>query len=469
MVQMSLKIIPEAILQEVLSRCEMLNVFITVTKFFFVLTSFYFLYSSIMLNRAQFNDSVEERALFFNAQRATVLLSHLVGFVILFITQNNFLELLILYVEEFLFFMLVWFIIAKVYHKTNLLLWNIALYLTQIGFVMLARLDLDTGIRQFRMALIGYGIALILPKIFHKMKFLAKLNWLYLMLCFGLLFLVNDTINGAKNWLTIGEFSFQPSEIVKILYILFMASYFRKRYNRLKLLVSGLFTAGLVIILVLQRDLGGALIFSLLFITLLYIETCKPIIFIGGLAAGSIAAFVGFKLFSHVRIRVEAWSNPWEDIDNNGYQLAQSLFAIGAGGWFGAGLTRGLPNKIPVVLSDFIFSAISEEFGNVFTIFLIATLVVFFFSSIKMAASIKDSFPFTVSIGLSIILAFQQILIIGGVTRFVPSTGVTLPFISSGGTSLIVSCIMIGLLQGASYNVTREERGEEIEEIQETN
>lgn len=460
---MSLRIIQEGILQGVLSRCAMLNIFITVSRYLFVLGSFYFLYSSIRLSRALFTDALEERGFYFNAQRVTVFLSHLLGFVILFLTQKHFLELLILYVEEFLFFMVVWVIIAKVYHKTNLLLWNIALYLTQIGFVMLARLDLGSGVRQFRMALIGFAIALILPMIFHKMRFLGKLYWFYLILGFGLLFLVNDTINGSKNWLTIGKFSFQPSELVKILYILFIASYFRKGFDRVKFLISGVFTAGLVIILVVQRDLGGALIFSVLYISLLYIETCQPLVFIGGLAGGSLAAFIGFKLFNHVRIRVEAWSNPFLDIDHNGYQLAQSLFAIGAGGWLGTGLSKGLPYKIPVVLSDFIFSAICEEFGNVFSLFLIGILVVFFLSSLKMASHVKDHFPFMVSVGLSIILAFQQILIIGGVTRFIPSTGVTLPFISAGGTSLIVSCIMIGLLQGASYNVANEESKERDE------
>lgn len=453
-------------MQGVLSRWVMLNIFITITKYFFVLCSFYFFYSSIRLGKALYDESVEERAFYFNAQRVTVLISHLIGFIILMLTQNRFLDLLILYVEEYLFFMVVWFVIAKVYYNTNLLLWNIALYLTQIGFVILARLDLGVGIRQFKMALIGFAIALVLPKVFHKMKFLGTLNWLYLILSFALLFLVNDTINGAKNWLTIGTFSFQPSELVKILYILFIASLFRKGFDRVKFIVSGVFTAGLVIILVTQKDLGGALIFSVLYITLLYIETSQPLVFIGGLTAGSLAAYVGFKLFSHVRVRVEAWSNPFADIDRNGYQLAQSLFAIGAGGWFGTGLTRGLPFKIPVVLSDFIFSAISEEFGNLFSLFLIGILVLFFLSSLKMASSIKEHFPFMVSIGLSIILAFQQILIIGGVTKFVPSTGVTLPFISYGGTSLIVSCVMIGLLQGASYDVTKEGSGEENEETE---
>ncbi|MBC7959538.1 MAG: FtsW/RodA/SpoVE family cell cycle protein [Vallitaleaceae bacterium] len=436
----------------------MLNIFISISRGAFILASFYFFYSSIKLNNALFSGSYEDRAFYFNAQRVTVLLSHFIGFVILFLTQKNFLDLLILYSEEVLFFMVTWFIISKVYHKTNLLLWNIALYLTQIGFVILARLDFGVGVRQFRMALIGFAIALILPKLFYKMKFLSKLSWIYILLSFGLLFVVNDTINGAKNWLTLGGFSFQPSELVKILYILFIASFFRKEVHRFQLIVSGIVTAGLVMILVYQRDLGGALIFSVLFLTLVYIETNQPLIFLGGLASGSLAAFVGYKLFDHVRVRVEAWSNPWADIDRNGYQLAQSLFAIGAGGWIGTGLTKGLPSNIPVVLTDFIFSAISEEFGNIFSIFLIGFLVIFFLSSLKMSTYVEEKFPFMVSIGITIILAFQQILIIGGVTRFVPSTGVTLPFISYGGTSMIASCIMLGLLQGASYNVHDGER-----------
>jgi cell division protein FtsW (lipid II flippase) len=421
------------------------------------------------LNKALYSNDDNNKDFYFNAQRVTILLSHLVGFIIIVLTKENTLDLTILYIEQVLFFMVIWGIISKLHYGTNLLLWNISLYFIQISFIILTRLDFGYGVRQFRMALLGYVVALIIPKIFHKMTFLAKLEWVYLVLSIGLLLLVNDTINGSKNWMTIGTFSFQPSEFVKIFYVLFIASFFRKNFNRNKLLISAFFTAGLVLFLVFQKDLGTALIFSILYITLVYIETNQPVFFLGGLAAGSVAAFIGYKFFAHVRVRVEAWANPWIDIDNKGYQITQSLFAIGAGGWLGAGLTKGLPNKIPVVMTDFIFSAISEEFGNLFSILLIATIMIFFLTAIRMSIEVKDHFSFLVSAGISIILAFQQILIIGGVTKFIPSTGVTLPFISYGGTSLIASCIMLGILQGVYLNGNIRDEDEEDEEDKEIN
>lgn len=430
----------------------MVDIFINITRYFFVLSSFYFFYSSFKLYKALYTDDIQNRNFYFNSGRITILLSHFIGFIILVLTRDNIFDLVILYVEQVMFFMIIWLIISKFYYDTNLLLWNIVLYLLQLSFVILTRLEFGYGVRHFKMALLGIVIALIIPKIFYKAYFLEKLEWIYLILCFVLLLIVNDTKYGSKNWMSIGSFSFQPSELVKIFYVLFIASFFRKGCNRNKIIISGLATAGMLIILVLQRDLGTALIFSILYITLLYIETYQPLLFIGGLAAGSIAAFVGYKLFAHVRVRVEAWANPWLDIDNKGYQITQSLFAIGAGKWLGSGLSKGLPNKIPVVITDFIFSAIAEEFGNIFSIFLIAILVMFFLTSIRMAANVQKHFFFLLSAGISIIIAFQQILIIGGVTKLIPLTGVTLPFISYGGTSLISSCIMIGLLQGIYLN-----------------
>lgn len=434
----------------------MLPLFIEITKYFFLLSGFYFFYSGIQLHRAVYNSDEHDRAFYFNAQRVVILISHLVGFIILVLTNDHILDLTILYIEQVMFFMVVWGIIGKFHFGTNLLLWNISLYFIHISFIVLTRLNYGYGVRQFKIALLGYGLALLIPKIFHKLRFIAKLKWLYLALSFCMLLLVNDTINGSKNWMTIGNFSFQPSEFVKIFYVLFIASYLRKNYSYLKLIISASLTAGLVILLVLQKDLGGALIFSILYISLIYIETSQPLYFIGGLTAGSVAALIGYKFFGHVRDRVAAWANPWADIDVKGYQITQSLFAIGAGGWMGVGLTRGLPYKIPVVTTDFIFAAISEEFGNIYAIFLILTIMLFFISAIKMSFEVRDHFSFLVSTGILVMIAFQQILIIGGVIKFIPSTGVTLPFISYGGTSLTASCVMLGLLQGVYLNRSQE-------------
>ncbi len=426
----------------------MLDILVQVSRYFFVLCGFYFFFAAVQLHKAEKERDDEGRLFYYNAQMFALLLSHLVGFLILFLMSEDKKPILIFYGQQVAFFFACWVFAGLVYRKSYLLVWNIILYMMHISFIMLARLDIEVAKRQFFMSMMGMAVAFLIPVIYRKINFLPYLKWVFLVLALALLFMVNDTVNGAKNWMTIGNFSFQPSEFVKILYLLWLAGLFKERLSRNGYLISGGITGILVLVLVYQRDLGGALIFSFLFLTLLYIKTCQPLILLAGMGAGSLAALVGYKLFSHVRVRVEAFMDPWKNIDSNGYQIAQSLFAIGAGGWFGTGLTKGLPTKIPVVTTDFIFSAICEEFGVVFALFLIGSVILMFISGMQVAYQSEEPFHMTVAAGIGILFAFQSLLIIGGVTKFLPSTGVTLPFISYGGTSLIASCILIGLLQG---------------------
>ena len=169
---------------------------------------------------------------------------------------------------------------------------------------------------------------------------------------------------------------------------------------------------------------------------MLYAATSQPIYFLGGLAGGSVAAYAAYRMFGHVRVRVMAWRNPLGYIDKEGYQISQSLFAIGTGGWFGMGLNQGLPTGIPVVDSDFIFSAISEELGGFFAICIILLYINCFIVLINLSLGHEETFPRLLSLGFSVMFGFQVILSIGGVIKFIPSTGVTLPLISSGGSSL---------------------------------
>ena len=181
---------------------------------------------------------------------------------------------------------------------------------------------------------------------------------------------------------------------------------------------------------------------------MLYVATSKPIYLFSGLAAGSVAAIIAYRLFYHVRVRVIAWQNPFGYIDKEGYQITQSLFAIGTGGWFGMGLNRGLPTDIPVVDSDFIFSAISEELGGLFAICLILLFTSCFVMFINIALHQEEMFYRQIALGFSVMFGFQVILSIGGVIKFIPSTGVTLPLISSGGSSVLSTIIMFMIMQG---------------------
>lgn len=173
---------------------------------------------------------------------------------------------------------------------------------------------------------------------------------------------------------------------------------------------------------------------------------------------GSIAAVIAYQLFSHVRVRVVAWKDPLSVIEKEGFQISQSLFAIGTGGWFGMGLYQGMPNKIPVVEQDFVFSAISEEMGGIFALCLIMVCVSCFLMFLNVAMQMKDQFYKLVALGLGTVYGFQVFLTIGGVTKFIPSTGVTLPLVSYGGSSLLSTMIVFAIVQG--LYILRQDEGD---------
>ena len=181
---------------------------------------------------------------------------------------------------------------------------------------------------------------------------------------------------------------------------------------------------------------------------MLYVSSRHVLYLIAGLISGCGASVLGYKLFAHVRTRVIAWRDPFKVIDGQGFQITQSLFAIGTGGWFGMGLYQGSPEKIPVVEADMIFSAISEEMGCLFSLCLILICISNFLMFMNIAMKMKDLFYRLISVGLASIYGFQMFLTIGGVTKFIPLTGVTLPLVSYGGTSVFATLIMFSIIQG---------------------
>ena len=176
------------------------------------------------------------------------------------------------------------------------------------------------------------------------------------------------------------------------------------------------------------------------------------------MAAGAVLAY---KLFYHVRVRVSAWKDPWSDVANKGYQVTQSLFAIGTGGWFGMGFCEGTPEKIPVSKTDFIFSAITEEMGVIYALCLILICVSCYVMFLNIAMELRNNFYKLIALGLGTCYIFQVFLQIGGVTKFIPSTGMTLPFVSYGGSSMLSTMIMFGIIQG--LYIIREDEEEERE------
>jgi cell division protein FtsW (lipid II flippase) len=203
-----------------------------------------------------------------------------------------------------------------------------------------------------------------------------------------------------------------------------------------------------VLILVASRDLGGALIYLMTYLIMLYVATRKPAYMFLGLGSGAVASVLAYFLFQHVQDRVIAWKDPLSVIDDQGYQISQSLFAIGSGGWFGVGLGQGMPDKIPVVTTDFVFSAISEEMGAVFALCLIFVCISCFLMFFNIAMQVKDTFYKLIALGIGALYGTQTFLALGGVTKFIPSTGVTLPLVSYGGSSLLSTVILFAIIQG---------------------
>lgn len=395
-------------------------------------------------------------------QTVIILFFHLVAYTVLLYHYEFEYKVIMIYLGQIGLILLSGHIVNLYMSKTILPLWSIGQFLLVISFILLGRLSINLGLKQFYLSCLAYVVVFAVVFLYSRMNFIKYLGVPSIILAVVLLVMTNETINGATNWMRIGSFTFQPSEVVKILYIVFLASTLTQFYEheKLSLFVTGTITMGMVIIQVYQRDLGSALIFYSVFILMSYVYTRNRMYIIGGTIMTMVGGVFAYRFFWHVRVRIDTWIDPFSDIDNTGYQITQSLFAIGNGGLFGRGLTLGLPNKIPVVTTDFIYSAIVEELGLVVGLGIIIMIVYFFLFGIQMVEKTKNDFNFLMGSGILIIIAIQSFLIIGGVTKAIPLTGVTLPFVSYGGSSLVSTFIMLGILQGIKMNEDRQYKKE---------
>ena len=426
----------------------MQDLFIGISKYIFIILIAFFVYFSFLLMRDK-NGKVAKSAL--AIQSTMMYLFHLIAFIVLFLSTNE--NTIIIFYGAQLVFLIIYRGMHDVFYgkKYSKGLMNNMCMLLVIGFVMLTRLYYDKAVKQFFIVCATSVIALIIPYIVKKYNELSNLTYFY---CFaGIAFLlavliIGQISGGAKLSVSIAGFYFQPSEFVKILYVFFLAAFLNKSTGFKRVLISAFFAGFHVIILVLSRDLGSALIFFMVYIVMIYIATGKSRYLFAGAIGGSMAAVIGYKLFSHIRIRVQAFLDPWSFIETGGYQVAQSLFAIGTGGFFGLGLYKGMPKTIPIVEQDFMFSAIAEELGGFFAIFLIILCMSCFMYFIKSALKQSIMFYKLIGVGMSITYAVQTILTIGGAIKFIPSTGVTLPLVSYGGSSVLCTIITFAILQG---------------------
>ncbi len=396
------------------------------------------------------NNNIDRKKRLFNQQRIIMFVIHFICNLLLFINTRS-IKIIFLYGAELVFFILTLFLFSIVYKRLSKLILNNMCMLIMIGFVMLTRLSYDKAIRQFVITVVSVGICLVIPFIIDRLRILERLGYIYALVGIGLLIsvLIFGIKNyGATNWLSIFGIAIQPSEFVKIIFVFAIASLFSKRTDFIHVIKVTILAALHVLILVFEKDLGGALILFVVYLMMLYVVTKQPLYFAGGAVAGIIASVIAYRLFAHVRVRVAAWNDPFSIIDNEGYQITQSLFAIGTGGWFGMGLSKGMPESIPVVDKDFIFSAISEEFGAVFAICLMFIYLSCFIMFVNIAMKLNKVFYKYLALGLSVTYGFQVFLMIGGVTKFIPSTGVTLPLISYGGSSILSTLIIFSIIQG---------------------
>lgn len=346
--------------------------------------------------------------------------------------------------------------------------------LSSIGMVMIYRLDTSIGQKQLVWLVIGIVLFFISYLLFSKTDIWKKLGLFYAAGAFALniaTIVFGRRINGATNWIVISGHSFQLSELVKILFILFLACSFmepkpidspdkgikgfrRQIVNNAWLMAV---TFANALLLILQKEWGTVALFFILYLAVLYVfGNSRLFLFANAVSTIPVALF-GYFFIYHIRVRVEMWLNPWSDASGKGYQILQSLFAIGSGGFLGSGIGGGRPDLIPAVNTDFIFSAICEELGILSGIAVILLYFILFYRGVKIVLNVEDRFYKVLALGISVMFGIQTFIIIGGVVKLIPLTGITLPFVSYGGSSLVTSFISLGILQAASKNKLRKE------------
>ena len=352
------------------------------------------------------------------------------------------------------------FIVRRFYPDGDKFILIFASVLAVVGVAMLYRINPNTAIKQLiwiALGIIGYIlIVVILP----DLKSFAKYKNVYMIITLVLmpLALIFGTEQfGAKNWILIGPISFQPSEFAKIALVLYLAAALATYESKksFKEEVKQLFQPALVAgfsmgCMVLQRDLGSALIFFGISITLLYVATSKKKYVFTALGLAAIGSVAGYTMFGHVRERVMIWRDPWKYALGSSYQIVEGMYSIAAGGLFGVGLGQGHFQNLPVKESDMIYAIICEEFGIIFAIGLMIIYFLLFYRGIRAAFVTKDSYSQLIAVGFSTMIACQSLVIIGGIFSVIPLTGITLPIISYGGSSVLTIFFALGILQKIS-------------------
>jgi cell division protein FtsW (lipid II flippase) len=349
-------------------------------------------------------------------------------------------------------------------------LYALVMFLSGWGLLLIDRLAPNFSDRQTIWLIFGVVALCTTATTPLVLRWLRRYRYLLLLLGLGLLISTivfgrnpSGLIGAPALWLGVGDVFFQPSELLKIILVAFLASYLSDQYLTLRFRADHwwqqawmsprilgpmlLMWSICVVVLVWQRDLGTAMLFFFIFVVLIYIASGQWWLLLSGATLALAAGAAAYAAFAVVRLRVDIWLNPWPDADGRAYQIVQSLMAFGSGGVLGRGVGLGSPSYIPVVHSDFVFAALAEEWGLVGVAALIAVFSVILMRGMRAAIDQQRN-PFNVLLaaGLTTSLGIQTLLILGGVLKLLPLTGVTLPFVSYGGSSLLMSFVMVGLL-----------------------
>jgi cell division protein FtsW (lipid II flippase) len=369
------------------------------------------------------------------------------------------------------------FLVAQRFHGDQILM-PIAAGFTAIGLVLVQRLASDLLLQQLSWSIIAGGAFAATILIPRDLTALARFKWTWALL--GLLLLVaplfpviGREINGARIWIKVGPGSIEPWEAVKLLLVVFFAAYLEeyrevltqrpRRFGPFPLppipyLVPIVAMWGVaMLVMIFEKDIGATLLFFGIFLAMLYLATGEGFYALIGAVLLLAGGFVVYHLFGHVQVRVDTWIRPFdEDLRfGAGYQLVQGLYALGNGGLLGAGLGNGMPDRIPVVWSDFVFDAFAEEAGLAGAIALLALYLVFVYRGMLIALRAPTTFLQLLAAGLSFIVALQTLVIVGGNVRLIPLTGITLPFVAYGGSSLVTNWMLTALLLRVSDVSTR--------------
>jgi peptidoglycan glycosyltransferase len=365
------------------------------------------------------------------------------------------------------------------------LLFPLAAALTALGLILVQRLqpaDQPLLLQQLTWMIVAAGAFAATILIPRDLTALARFKWTWaiiglVLLISPLLPVIGREINGARIWIGVSRFNFEPWEAVKILLVVFFAAYleeFREVITHarrigpfavppLPYLLPILAMWGMAMLVVIfEKDLGAAALFLGIFLAMLYLATGEPVYTLIGLALTIVGGYAVYQLVGHVHVRIETWLHPFSDElrFGAGYQIVQGLFALGNAGLFGAGLGNGMPDRIPIVWSDFVFNAFAEETGFAGALILLAVYLLFFYRGMLIALRAPTPFLQLLAGGLSFIIAFQTLVIVGGNARLIPLTGVTLPFVAYGGSSLVTNWMLVGLLMRVS-DITARTRGTE--------